>query len=131
MPDEVPRTTTHCTLEEAKEAVDYLRKGFGGFGIDDQEERQLKRLFLEYGPVEVDTAIDQMIRTVDRRPAANDIGKVLRANRRHHYEQSGPAKKKDGPDPNVTPAEKVPDFIAAVRSGDLGAIERMTKGATT
>lgn len=71
-----------CTEDEAVEAVEYHRQCWGGFPIPDPERRAFVRLFRTCTVTEVRTAIDDLVRVADRRPAPGDLGQRVRLIRR-------------------------------------------------
>lgn len=123
-----------CTGPQCDEAVQYTIAGFGPF-FTDQEQRQLKRLFLDFSPKEVQAAVDQLIKQGASRPRPKDFGSVLEANRRFLRSQNEVAK-----DPTWKDVPKAEEGVpATVREAlDQGIADnqrrhavRLSRGATT
>ena len=106
----------NCTGEQCQTYVDDLRKAFGGFGIDDREQRQLRRLFLDYAPREVDEAIAQLTKKADRRPSAHDLAMVLKANRRFLKSQSETTAPPQWDDPDAIVGDEVPSLASLAKA---------------
>lgn len=82
-----------CTTEQAIAACSYLNNSFGGYPMTIEERRPYVQCFLGFSKDEVKAAIDKLTRgwTLPRRPAPNDISKVI-----HEMHKPG-TKRPDGP----------------------------------
>lgn len=126
MPD-IP-TEPHCTPDQCDDAISYLMAGFGPW-YDDQEKRQLRRLFLDYSPQEATAAIDQLVKHSDGRgkPRSGDLGAVLKANRRFLRSRGA---EKVTPDYASVPVDdevaRRHEIVAAIKSGDHERVKQLT-----
>ena len=125
MPDLPDPNAPTCTGEETKGAVEYLISGFGPY-YDDREQRQLKRLFLDYAPAEVREAIDQLIRQGAVRPRANELGHVLRSNRKFLVSQGTKTTPSYEHDEDAEAGVRH-QIIAAIKAGDIDRVKGLTE----
>lgn len=124
----MPELGSNCSPAQCDDAIAYLIAGFGPW-YDDQEKRQLRRLFLEFTPMEVTEAIDQLCKQWDRngKPRTSDLGPLLKANRRHLQRMAEMNKPVRAAGADVEPPERdwLHEMVAAVKTGDHQKIEEL------
>lgn len=116
----------HCTAAETEAAVEYVIQSFGPW-YPDKEQRQLRRMFLDYSKAEVITAIDELVREIAR-PRPADFGQKLEANHKFLVRMAERTLPKPAPEyATVKEAEAdwLHEMIAAVKAGNEERIKEL------
>ena len=119
------------TDDECALAMTAFRQAWQYTPMSDIQARQFQRLFSGHQTATVRSVIDDLIRVGATRPGPAEMGDLLRS--KAGLTPAGGRARRDGPflddtcpEAEVTDPDAVPDFIAAVRAGDLDEIERLT-----